>query len=300
MLELVGRKHRAKLGAGATLNEAAAAPTSNFARRQLEKLGWKDGEGLGKKRDGMATHIRAVKRQDSVGLGAENVTTTSSSPSHGNASAKDAAVLAGDWWKHSLGDTLARLQQTKNKKKKKKDKKEKHKKDKKEGGCEENGEEDNGKKPTKRHFTDDELFQATGGARFGMRQGMRQAGKWQRAESNISMEDEEQARLKTEWDGMTTPQVVLSEASTSKHKDKKKRKRDEETHIIDSSTSLATSPPGARQDDTEDGEEPTKKRKKVSATQSESRRTTEETSINKDRKKKKKLKKDVEKKQKQY
>ena len=221
MLNLVGRKHRSKLANGSTsalLNESAAAPASSFARRQLEKLGWKDGEGLGKNRDGISTHIRAVKRQDEVGLGADETRAAITS-------AKDAAALAGadDWWKNSLGDTLARLQQRKkDKKKKSKKKKKKSKSD----GCSSGSDDstssdeannkinDNNKR--KRHYTDEELFEATGGARFGMRQGKRQHGKWQRTESGLSQEEEEKVKAQTEWDGISAPKIILTSNNTNK------------------------------------------------------------------------------------
>jgi hypothetical protein len=38
----------------------------------MEKMGWKEGEGLGKDSTGIQTHIKAVKREDAVGLGAES------------------------------------------------------------------------------------------------------------------------------------------------------------------------------------------------------------------------------------
>ena len=61
LLRLVGRKHKAKLGAD--LNESVATGPNAFARAQLEKLGWKEGTGLGKNRDGRSEHIRVTKRE---------------------------------------------------------------------------------------------------------------------------------------------------------------------------------------------------------------------------------------------
>eukprot|EP00985_Skeletonema_marinoi_P007098 scaffold3110_cov114-Skeletonema_marinoi.AAC.3 len=46
--------------------------TSSFGRKMLEKMGWKgDGVGLGKNQQGTSTHLRAVKRAESLGIGAE-------------------------------------------------------------------------------------------------------------------------------------------------------------------------------------------------------------------------------------
>lgn len=43
------------------------ADKSNFGRRMLEKMGWGDGKGLGRKEDGMSTHIKIKKRQENLG-----------------------------------------------------------------------------------------------------------------------------------------------------------------------------------------------------------------------------------------
>ena len=71
-----GKKLRAKLGG--TLNESAAShspallPASqSFAKRQLEKMGWREGTGLGKRRDGMQRHVAIKQREDEMGLGRE-------------------------------------------------------------------------------------------------------------------------------------------------------------------------------------------------------------------------------------
>ncbi len=46
--------------------------SSSFGRKMLEKMGWKgDGVGLGKNQQGTSTHLRAVKRAESLGIGAE-------------------------------------------------------------------------------------------------------------------------------------------------------------------------------------------------------------------------------------
>ncbi|KAF6213635.1 hypothetical protein GE061_011356 [Apolygus lucorum] len=41
----------------------------DFARNQLEKYGWKEGEGLGKKRDGQAAPIKTKLKLNSHGIG---------------------------------------------------------------------------------------------------------------------------------------------------------------------------------------------------------------------------------------
>ena len=98
--DLATKKTMARLSA--SLNESASDAShmkqSSFARKQLEKMGWSEGTGLGKKRDGMVTHIRTKKREESVGLGGEK---------------KIVEEQSDMWWSDSVGNTLARLQQAK-------------------------------------------------------------------------------------------------------------------------------------------------------------------------------------------
>jgi Pin2-interacting protein X1 len=187
-LHLAGSKLRARLSS--QVNEASSeGVTSKFARRHLEKLGWEEGTGLGKRRSGITTHIKVQRRMDEQG-------------GIGKSSVDDNLQIGNEWWKSSTGNILAKLGGKKKKKK--------------------------GSKEKKSVFTDEELFEATGGARFGMRQGVRQEGKWNRTEkSAILKQQEEEAKQKVEWDGMTAPKVILSADSDNK-KAKKKREREEE------------------------------------------------------------------------
>ena len=59
---LLSRKTVSSLGG--TFNEGAADTSMDFGRRMLAKFGWKDGQGLGKKEQGMTSHIRAVQRRE--------------------------------------------------------------------------------------------------------------------------------------------------------------------------------------------------------------------------------------------
>ena len=95
LLHLCGRKHKSKMGSN--LNEAVATGPNEFARKQLEKLGWKEGTGLGKNRDGISSHIRVQKRtEEQGGIGASGANI-------------DPIVTGDQWWKSSVGNTLARL-----------------------------------------------------------------------------------------------------------------------------------------------------------------------------------------------
>jgi hypothetical protein len=211
--DLCGSKLKAKLAS--TLNEASAAPMSStsFAAKQMAKMGWTEGTGLGKKRDGIVSHIKVQKREDSLGLGVEKERTRK-------------IESEGMWWSANVSETLMRLQQKKGKKKdEKKSKKKKSKK--------------TSKKETQdleiKVYTDEELFAATGGARFGMRAQRRAEAKWMRTESSQSLREwEEEVKQKFEWNGLGQAQVLLRSSSScttgndkgvEKNCDTKKRKR---------------------------------------------------------------------------
>lgn len=82
-------------------------------------------------------------------------------------------------------------------------------------------------------YTDEELFIATGGARFGMRSQRRAEGKWQRTEKSEELKNWElKTKNQFEWDGLGKASIVLSKKETSRIEDDietkkalKKRKR---------------------------------------------------------------------------
>ena len=55
-----------------TRNSQWANDPNAFGRKMLSKMGWKEGSGLGKNQQGSSTHLRAVKRSESLGIGAES------------------------------------------------------------------------------------------------------------------------------------------------------------------------------------------------------------------------------------
>jgi len=252
--DLCGSKLKAKLSS--TMNEASAAPISltSFAAKQMAKMGWKEGTGLGKNRNGIVSHIKAKKREENLGLGMEKERTRK-------------LGVEGMWWSSNVSETLMRLQQNKSDKKKgkksKKDKKDKDKKSKKKS------KEVKTKVP--KVYTDEELFIATGGARFGMRAQRRAEGKWQRTESSQHLKDwEEEVKNKIEWNGLGKAHVVLKKQDSSTSADseeasrQKKRKRqrdcDEEEKKEDEPVSLIE---GERSEvSTEEEKDVTKKEKK--------------------------------------
>lgn len=180
------------------MNAAAAAKPSSYALKLMAKMGWKEGQGLGKNETGISKHIVISKREDNVGLGVDN--------------SKSASAVQDQWWHNSFSRTLASINITvsdsegeddgekkskKSKKDKKKDKKEKKKRSR--DTSEENENSDNEDSNTKKkkrkdkvsaNFTAvpseticyEELFKATGGARLGMRARREQKGKIMRTE----------------------------------------------------------------------------------------------------------------------
>ena len=184
-LDLSGAKLRRRQAQ--SLQESAAAPPSQIARQQLERMGWTDGTGLGKHRTGMTTHIRVTRRPDQAGLGGVSATTA-----QGN---------DDEWWKDCLGDALAKLGNSKKRKKSK-----------------------------RQHTTDEELFQATGGARFGMRAAPTQnLAKWRRTEQVI---DQTKTTTALAADGVLKKKEEEDDDSQKKKKSKgkkseKKKSKDE-------------------------------------------------------------------------
>ena len=53
-----------------TRNEAWAKDKSSFGHRMLAKMGWEEGKGLGKNKQGTVNNLRAVRRAESLGIGA--------------------------------------------------------------------------------------------------------------------------------------------------------------------------------------------------------------------------------------
>jgi Pin2-interacting protein X1 len=198
---LLDKKTVKKLGS--QLNHASASKPSSYAMKLMEKMGWKEGEGLGKNADGLSSHITMSKREDNLGLGLGQESKDEVAPN----------ALAEHWWHMDFSAKLRAFSnsiQTDGDKKARKNKKRKRdnendsnksskkskkssKKDEaesKEGEAGE-GQEKKTKKAKHNHdvvtFEDGslnykELFKATGGARLGMRARREQKGKLLRTE----------------------------------------------------------------------------------------------------------------------
>ncbi|KAJ1957501.1 hypothetical protein IWQ62_005072 [Dispira parvispora] len=55
-------------------NKAWLNDKSNFGFRLLQKMGWKEGKGLGAKEDGITKHLGVAKKRDNLGVGADHNT----------------------------------------------------------------------------------------------------------------------------------------------------------------------------------------------------------------------------------
>ena len=84
---------------GSQLKEMSGSKISSFAMRQMEKMGWTEGKGLGKNNDGRAIHVKAVKKDDTDGLGV-------------SAAMKNGADMPGQdqWWFDSPANPRSQLQ----------------------------------------------------------------------------------------------------------------------------------------------------------------------------------------------
>jgi len=198
---------------GMSMRESASAPVSDFARRQMLKMGWVEGKGLGKNEDGMLSHLKASKREEAAGLGSETL--------------KSEEIVAKEgWWFDAFSSNLKVFKKKMeadrgngdedDKKKDKKKKKKKNSKAKEGKGEKEDTEEDerknvkdgkdekkkkkkkdkeksNGKRKRDDDAPDsddaldrpsfEDLYKATGGARLGMRARADQKGKFSRTEN---------------------------------------------------------------------------------------------------------------------
>lgn len=144
---------------GLSIHDGAGSAVSAFARRQLEKMGWSEGKGLGKNEDGLSTHIKVHKKDDSTGLGIDTAI-------------KQESAVAENWWHDGFSKQLKAFGGGVSDGKKVKKSKGKRKL------------EDAGIKDAPPTY--DELFAATGGARLGMRARAKQPGKIARAEQGLA------------------------------------------------------------------------------------------------------------------
>jgi Pin2-interacting protein X1 len=79
-----------------------SALKGSLAERMMQGMGWQEGEGLGKHKQGITQHLRARKRVDNEGLGAEFSRDSGGNASFGATSAGFADALSGLAGKYGL------------------------------------------------------------------------------------------------------------------------------------------------------------------------------------------------------
>eukprot|EP00903_Cladosiphon_okamuranus_P008250 g7941.t1 len=157
-VQLLGKRELKRLASVA--NDGAASGYSGFAKGMMAKMGWAEGQGLGKDEQGRSTYVQVKKKDDNAGLGKEKA--------HQN-------NVNDQWYFDAFDSALANMGGEK-KKKKKKEKNDKKKRKKGKAGEGEEQPEEGGSSMY------DKMFKATGGARMGMRARASQNGKLARTE----------------------------------------------------------------------------------------------------------------------
>ena len=84
-------------------NAAWASDKSGFGHKMLAKMGWSEGKGLGKNKQGQTHNLRAIRREESLGIGAS--TDTHGSEGFSQTSANFRGVLAKLNAEHGSGSS---------------------------------------------------------------------------------------------------------------------------------------------------------------------------------------------------
>jgi hypothetical protein len=180
---------------GSKMVESSSSKPSSYAMKLMEKMGWKEGQGLGKSESGMVEHIKITKRDDNMGLGHDIVV-------------KGQESISDSWWNKAFSSNLASFsaaiggtRKKKSEKKQKKEKEEGSKKRKRSSSSDDSSssssEDDDDVSPrsfpsssslsTMEEPSLEDLFILTGGKTFGMRSRREQRGKVRRTESDNAL-----------------------------------------------------------------------------------------------------------------
>lgn len=167
---------------------------SNFAQRQLQKMGWKEGEGLGKTSSGIKTNIKVQKKTDDKGIGCHRTNDVDLN-------------YTNSWWNDNISNTLQRLSKD-DKNKKKRDRKKKKK------------DSSNGSNSDLNIIStpEDEIFAATGGLRIGMHHGNRRRVSLLSTKTTTSdkKDGDDTNTNKFEWNGLDDAKIILSSSKDNK------------------------------------------------------------------------------------
>ncbi|ETI32776.1 hypothetical protein F442_20292 [Phytophthora nicotianae P10297] len=193
-LPLVGKKLMSKLGGMA--NESAAAEVSDFARRQMEKMGWSAGKGLGKNEQGVKSHVKVKRREELQGVGAEK---------------QEVKEQANQWWYNVYDRMASKIVVDASSDEEGEAKKKKVKKEKKRKRDEKASNDQKFRIPT-----DEELFAATGGKLFGRRAYGSCKGKLKRDEMQLK---------KSKKQDKDSEEPVTTSSDTNDEEDREKQRK---------------------------------------------------------------------------
>ena len=186
-ISLLSKKTIAKLGSKVNdhNNNGNSIKLSDFALKQMKKMGWNEGEGLGRHSDGIKHHIVIKKRENSIGLGSDVVDINSNGPTND-------IDVDESWWNKTFSNNLKNMKIKNLNGKIKRIKKDKHDKKRKRSISSSIGDDDvNNHDDDHLRLLDsdamdnpsfEDLFKATGGKRLGMRARSEQKGKLLRTE----------------------------------------------------------------------------------------------------------------------
>jgi Pin2-interacting protein X1 len=184
---LLGKKALKTLGAQS--NDAGGGSYSDFARRMMGNMGWKEGEGLGKEKQGRSTFVRVKKKADDAGIGKE---------------ADERAKVVDHWHIGAFEDAISAFKHLDTDKKRKKRKRD---------------------KPPASEDVYQEMFARTGGVRMGMRARADQTGKWKRTLDDASVSTAETAPTISSLP--TSEEAADGDDTSGEHKSSKKGNRKE-------------------------------------------------------------------------
>lgn len=100
---------------GDTLNQAWKNDKTKFGLKMLQKMGWTEGKGLGKREDGVSEHVKVAKKSNNLGLGASHDST--------GAAGWASTAVSFNGVLEALGKAYGQPSDKKRKKSKKRDKK---------------------------------------------------------------------------------------------------------------------------------------------------------------------------------